>query len=427
MHKVDDIEIEQVSKIEGHADLKVKIRNGKVEDTQLQITENKRFYTQAVRGKSVNNIAQVVSRICGTCSIAHNTCCIEAVEKAYGIQPSPQTLLMRNLTMNGLMIRDHALHLYLFCLPDIFGTDSVLEFKGKDHKYLHDAFDVKKVGNNLCTHIAGRAVHPTLPQVGGFLKVPKKEELKQSVKEMEGIRNKILDLIDVFYKCDFKFETDRHFIALTNDDYNFIRGSVCSSEGHCIPEEDYWDHLERKIIPYSQATGFTFEGEPFMVGAISRMNLNKKALHKDTKKDAAKALNVFPSNNVYHNNLAQAIEILHCIDKSTELIETSEFKVDPRPPITHKQATGVGVIEAPRGTLYYMLSLKPDGTIGYGNLVIPSGQNQIMMGLDIKHLVEPILDKERPFVEHEIEKLIRAYDPCMSCAAHFLKVKWDEK
>jgi len=427
MHKVDDIEIDQLSKIEGHADLRIKIRNDKVEDVQLRITENKRFYTQAIKGKPVNNIAQVVSRICGTCSIAHNTCCIESLENALKIKPSEQTLMLRNLNMYGLMIRDHALHLYLFCMPDIFGVDSVLQFEGKNHQYLHDAFDVKKVGNNLCTRIGGRAVHPMLPQIGGFLKTPDINQLKESVNEMKAIRPRIFDLIDIFHRCDFKFENKRHFVALTNDDYNYIKGKICSSAGHCIEEADYWDHLERIIIPYSQATAFRFEGEPFMVGALPRMNLNKKSLHPDTKKDASKALSVFPSENIYHNNLAQAIEILNSIDRSIDMIETAEIKADPRPAVEYKLESGVGVIEAPRGTLYYMVSLKPDGTIGYGNLIIPTAQNEIIMNMDVKKLVESMLDQEKSVVELELEKLIRAYDPCMSCAAHFLKVEWDEK
>jgi len=157
------------------------------------------------------------------------------------------------------------------------------------------------------------------------------------------------------------------------------------------------------------------------------MNLNKKSLHPDTKKDASKALSVFPSENIYHNNLAQAIEILNSIDRSIDMIETAEIKADPRPAVEYKLESGVGVIEAPRGTLYYMVSLKPDGTIGYGNLIIPTAQNEIIMNMDVKKLVESMLDQEKSVVELELEKLIRAYDPCMSCAAHFLKVEWDEK
>ena len=427
MHKELDITVEQLSKIEGHSDLYVKIRKGEVKDVQLKITENKRFYTQAIRGKPANNISQTVSRICGTCSIAHHTCCTEAVEHAYGIKPSEQTLILRNLSMNGQTIRDHAMHLYLFCLPDILGKDSVLEFDKKQHHLVHEAFDVKGAGNNLCKLVAGRAVHPTYPQIGYFLKLPDKQGVKKTIENLRNVRAHVLDLIKIFHECDFRFERKSQFISLVNNDFNFLNGEICSTEGHCIQERDYWDHLERVVIPYSQATGFEFEGRDYMVGALARMNLNRKSLHRDTKKDASKFLKAFPSNNVFHNNLAQAIETLHSIDSSIELLEKHEFKPEPKPVIKPKMSTGVGVVEAPRGTLYYMLSIKKDGSIGYGNIIIPTAQNQMKIGIDIKNLVQGILDKSKDYIQREIEKLIRAYDPCMSCASHFLKIKWDEK
>jgi coenzyme F420-reducing hydrogenase alpha subunit len=191
-----------------------------------------------------------------------------------------------------------------------------------------------------------------------------------------------------------------------------------------IPEAHYWEHLQRVIIPYSQAAGFELEGKDFMVGALARMNLNRDKLHRETRRDLAKYIRMFPSENIYHNNLAQAIEIMHCIDHSIEILENTEFKNEPKTEFKIKEGRGVGVIEAPRGTLYYAISLDKEGKINYGNLVIPTAQNQIKMENDIKTLVSQNLDKNKHLIQHEIEKLIRAFDPCMTCATHFLKVKW---
>ena len=254
--------------------------------------------------------------------------------------------------------------------------------------------------------------------------MPTKEEAKAVVAELQKVRPHVLELIEVFRECDFKFERHCNFVGLVTPDYNFTEGEINSSSGVCIPEAHFWDHLNRVVIPYSQATGFEFEGEPYMVGALSRINLSQHALHKDTKRDAAKALGLFPSTNVYHNNLAQAIEVLHAIDYSIEILESNEFKPEPAPKVEAKESNGIGVIEAPRGTLYYMLSLAKDGKIRYGNLVIPTAQNQIMMEKDIKNILPSILDKPKEEVQFELEKLIRAYDPCMSCASHFLRIKW---
>jgi coenzyme F420-reducing hydrogenase alpha subunit len=422
MHKDFDISLKNISKIEGNASLDIKIRDNEVKSVKLKVTESKRFYTQAIRNKNCLSVHQIVSRICGTCSIAHLTCCIEAVENALGVKPSEQTILLRKLAMYGTIIRDHAMHLYFFVLPDIFGIDSILDIE--DTKIIEQAFKVKAAGNLLSTVIGGRAVHPQYINVAHFSKIPEKEELKNVANQLKSIREDVLDLIEILYKCDFNFTKQKNYVALITEDFSFLEGYIKSIDGIAIEEKNFWDYLNRVIIPYSQATGFQFEGREYMVGALARMNLNKEALHKETKRDAEKYLKIFPSNNVYHNNLAQAIEILHSIDHSIEIIESKEFREENKPEIKIKAGEGIGVIEAPRGTLYYMLSINNEGKINYGNIVIPTAQNQIMMEKDIKDLVSLMIDKPKHKIVHEIEKLIRAYDPCMSCASHFLKVRW---
>jgi coenzyme F420-reducing hydrogenase alpha subunit len=424
MHQDFDIALDNLSKIEGHASLDIRVRKKKVERVRLKISETKRFYTHAIRGKHFESVPQMVSRICGTCSVAHLTCCTEAVEKALGIQPSDQTVLLRELMMNGTIIRDHAMHLYLFCLPDVLGKDSVLDFDERQHELVHQAFEVKKAGNDLSKLIGGRAIHPPYAQVGQFLHLPEKKETKKVLEELKRVRSDIFELAKIFYDCPFVFRKKSRFIALTNKDFNFLEGVIKSSQGLRILEADYWDHLHKVIIPYSQATGFEFEGKDFMVGALARMNLNRESLHRETRRDMGKYLRMFPSENIYHNNLAQAIEIMHCIDHSIELLEGADFKQEPKIEVKVKKGKGVGVIEAPRGTLYYAVNLDKDGKIVYGNLVIPTAQNQIKMENDIRTLVNQNLNKDKSFIQHEIEKLIRAFDPCMTCATHFLKVNW---
>ncbi len=195
MHKIEDITIDSLTKVEGHSEVKVKVKDKKVQDVQFNIIENKRFYTQAIRGKNFRMITQLVPRICGTCSIAHLMACIEAVEKTLDVKVSNQTKILRRLLVNGLMIRDHALHLYLFTLPDVFGVDSVLEFDETKHELLHDAFKVKAVGNKLDTIIGGRAVHATFPAVGGFTHFPSFEEIKEVIKLLKNSRPAVLRLI----------------------------------------------------------------------------------------------------------------------------------------------------------------------------------------------------------------------------------------
>ncbi|MBI5224360.1 nickel-dependent hydrogenase large subunit [Candidatus Micrarchaeota archaeon] len=423
MHLDFDINLDAISKIEGHAALSLKVRNDEVLDVQFQITEQKRFYSQAVRGKSALNVAQLVSRICGTCSIAHLSCCLEAVENALKIEPTQQTKLLRKLTTYGMYIRDHAMHLYMFSLPDVLRKDSILEIAETSPELVEQCFKIKAAGNNLSKLIAGKAIHATYPEIGGHAQIPDKEAVKKSIAELKSAREEIFDMMQIYHESDFKFERETRYVCTNNDDFSYTGDEIISSTGTPVPKSHYLWHLQRVILPYSTSTGFQFRGKEFMVGSLARMNLKKNSLHKDTKRDASSYIAEFPSKDVYKNNLAQAIETLHSIDHSIELLETTDFR--PETPIapTIKDGIGVAAIEAPRGTLYYHVEIG-DLKVKEVDLVIPTAQNQVNIGFDIKQLVETNLHLPKPELEFEIEKLIRAYDPCMSCATHFLKVKW---
>ncbi len=420
-----DINIQNISKIEGHASLDVKVRNNKVKEVDIKFTDNKRFFTQAIRGRSIDTLSQSVARICGTCSIAHTMCCIEAIEKSLGIEPTKQTELLRNLTMNSLMIRDHALHIYLFSLPDVFNVDSVLDFDKKQTKYLLDSFAIKKAGNILSTVVAGRPIHAPFLLVGGYAQTPKKKDLKLCISSLKEARERLFPVLDVYKDSNIDYTRNTNFVGIVGDPFNFLEGEIRSSGGICIPEEEYFQYLDKTVLPYSQAVGYKFEGESYMVGSLARINLNKRALHKNTKKDGQAYLKLFPSDNIFHNNLAQGIEILHSIDQSLEIIENIGLKPEEPKKVKPKASEGVGVIEAPRGTLFYKLKINKKGVIQDGTIVVPTQQNQINIEQDIKNFVEKnINNRTKKQITYEIEKLIRAYDPCISCATHFLKVNW---
>ncbi len=435
MHTIDldfDIHLSEISKVEGSATLDIKVKNNRIQDLTFGISEWKRFYTQAIRGKPAVAAPSLLARICGTCSNAHLLASIKAVEKALSIVPSEQTMFLRKLLNYGLIIRDHALHLYIFSLPDVVGKASILDFDESDpeqHELMHDAFAVKEVGNKLSILTGGRSVHAPMPVVGGFLKVPGVENLKALVPELKAIRPKILKLIKVFAKYNgaLSMSDAPEFSALCSSDFSFLEGLIHTTDGLTVHEEDLGTHLDGVILPYSHARGFTFDGKKFMVGALARVNLNDDGLHPLTRESAADELKLFPSSNIYHNNLAQAIEILHAIDTSIEMIE-KRTTITPEPPIKSvgKGGVGIGVIEAPRGTLYYKLEVDDSGTVKFADIIVPTGQNLIIIERSLYELVERLLEEgvKREAIPDHCENLIRAYDPCMSCASHFLKVKW---
>jgi sulfhydrogenase subunit alpha len=427
-HSDFDLTIKNISKIEGHTHLDVQAKDGHVEHCQLKISENKRFFTTAVIGQNINAVPAVMSRICGTCSSAHTLCSIEAIEKAIGLNSTDQTYKLRNLLSYASNLRDHAMHLYFFCLPDIFNKDSVLDFKGWEKDYIHDALHIKEAGNFLSTIIGGRAIHPPNAVIGGFLKFPTDEEIQEAIVKLQDCRQRILKIIDIFYKDRTTFKRKTNYVALVNDDFNYLRGIIRTAYGSFVREEDFKRHLERVVLPYSTATGFEWESQDYMVGALARINLNKENLNKKTKEDAKEYLKIFPNDCVFNNNTAQAIEMLHDVDESIEMLENLISNIKQEKPIKVKprESVGVGVVEAPRGTLYYHLAMDDAGKITFADICIPTQQNVIHLQKDLSKYIELLLKqkKSKEEIAFESEKMIRAYDPCMSCATHFLKVNW---
>lgn len=429
MHNLD-LNIADISKIEGKASCEIKIRDGKVRDVKFSIAEYKRFYTQAIRGKDIAAIPQLTARICGTCSNAHLLCAVAAAENSQGVTPSNQTVMLRKLLNYGLIIRDHTLHLYVFVLPDIFAKDSLLDFdenNPEEHKYLDDTFAIKAAGNNLGKTAGGRSVHAPYVTVGGFTRLPTDENLNKSVSQLESIRPKVLDMIELFATRDFSLTMENvDFAAIADNEYSFLYGDLKRSDGRTIPGNEYGNFLEHVAIPYSHASGYKFKGNVYMTGALARINLAKENLRPETLKSAGKYLTLFPSKNIFNNNLAQAIEVLHAVDSSLSILKN--LKITPEPPVayTKHEGVGIGIIEAPRGALYYKLEVGKDTKVVNGQIVVPTGQNQIFIeGCIRKYLEENVTKLDSPEnIEHEVEKIVRAFDPCMSCASHFLKFKY---
>ncbi len=428
MHTTNlDLSLKEITKVEGTASLDLKIRDGLVTECKFGITEMKRFFTQAIRGKPIIAIPQLVARICGTCSNAHLLCSLKSIENGLGLSITTQTKLLRQLLNYGLIIRDHGLHLYVFVLPDLFNRNSILDFDEKnpeEHTLLHDCFEVKEVGNKLGITAGGRSVHAPFATVGGFSKLPTIQNFTGLFPQLLAIRPRILHLIEVFHNCGFELKQEVKFMALVDPEFSFLDGEVITSDGQKFQPHKLDERLKRRSIPYSQATGYVLDKSVYIVGALARLNLNRDALHPNTRRDAARALSLFPSINIFHNNLAQAIEMLHAVDTSIDLI--NQYQALPEKPtsITPKESVGIGIIEAPRGTLFHKMEITNDGKIKKGTIIVPTGQNQIGIENSIRNYVSGNVDQPKEVLSHEIEKIIRAYDPCMSCATSFLKIRW---
>ncbi len=426
-----DITIDDITKVEGSACLSVKVANDQVSDLKFIIKDYRRFYTRAVRGKPALTAPSFLSRICGTCSVAHLFASIEAVEKSQGMAVSEQTKILRRLAYDGLMLRDHALHLYFFVLPDILGVDSILDIPDNvnnlGHQLLHDSFYIKRLGSEITDVVIGAAIHAPYPSVGGFLKLPDPGKFPDLITRLENLRPQILRGIKTFFDWKETLVRNSDYLCLRNDkSYDFLEGEIVNSNGKRVPEEKFPEFLDSVVIPYSESEGYVFSDthEDYLVGSLARINLNRDLLNPKTVADIKDFLTVFPSNNIYHNNLAQAIEMLHCLDDAVEILKN--LKISEEKPVRNspRAGTGVGVVEAPRGTLYHKAAVDDKGMVADYEVIVPTSQNQINIENDLKKYFNDNLGKDEENLRLEAEKIIRAYDPCMSCATNFLKIDW---
>ncbi len=426
MRKTCCFSIKEITKVEGHANLDVELKDGRVEKCELRIYEGQRFFEDMLKGRHFSQVPLIVSRICGLCNVSHLNTSIEAVEKAFGIEASRQTSILRDLTTNGEFLKSHALHLFFLALPDYLGRESILEFSKEENKFLHWGLNLKKAGSDIVRLLGGRIYQTVSLRPGGFTMIPKKEQLGKCLPLLEKERKTAIDAIRLFASFSEKlsFERKTDYLALVDLNYSLVKGKLHFASGKVIEEEDLLKHVEEFIVPYSNAAQTSFEGKSFRVGPLARINLNKKAL-EPAAQDIIKELGLsFPSDKVYFNNLAQAIELLHLIDSSIRMIKELKPEKEAIQKIKPKEALGIGVTEAPRGTLYHQYSFDEKGFVKKANIIVPTNQNNHTIETDLTEFIPTLLDLPQEKANLEIEKLIRAYDPCISCATHFLKVNW---
>jgi sulfhydrogenase subunit alpha len=285
-----NIVIDAITKIEGNAGLKVIIEDEAVRDLQFIIADYRRFFATAVRGRRVVAVPSFLSRICGTCSVAHLFASLMAIESAQGLAVTEQTKTLRRLAYDGLMIRDHALHLYFFVLPDILGVDSILEIpddpEDPGHTLLHDSFDIKRLGTDITNATIGAAIHAPWPTVGGFLRNPDPAKFPDLVARLEAVRSQVIRGIETFLEWDASLVRNTDYLGLRNEaSFDFLEGAVVNSNGRRIDRSGFTNYLQYVQIPHSHAEGYRFSDteEDYLVGALARLNLNRDLIHPRTK------------------------------------------------------------------------------------------------------------------------------------------------
>ncbi|MCX8191816.1 MAG: Ni/Fe hydrogenase subunit alpha [Nitrososphaerales archaeon] len=412
---------EFVTQIEGHGRINFEIVNDKVVEVRLEIHEGSRFFESFLRGRRADEVPQMVSRICGVCPVPHNHCAVQALEDAMGIEVSEQTRMLRRLTLSAEMIHDHALHLYILASPDYLGVNGITDLYSKFPDLVKRCIKMRSVGNRAIEIVGGRAVHPINSIPGGFAKLPTRADMRRIVKDFKSIMNDCIETFNTFANLKYpEFERATEYLAI-DDGKHFpvYAGRLVSNRGLNADVRAYRNYIKEVFKPYSNSKFCVIDGHGFHVGAIARINLFKDRLNPIAKDLLESSQVKFPSDNPFHNNLAQALEMVHYAEEVIRIAEELAVKLkDEERPKQTKDGTGVGVVEAPRGVLIHEYTVDKNGIIRGANLIIPTGMNTTNIEEDLYALLSMNIDKPKEELKKLAEQLFRAYDPCLSCSTH---------
>lgn len=408
-----------ITKIEGHGRLRIDWKKNRV---VLEITEGERLFEGLLVGRPAAEAAWITARICGVCPTAHNLCALKAVESALGITPDPTTVLLRKLHLDAQMTQSHALHLYFLAFPDYLDIDSGLELKSTHPKYFRAALTLKEVSDEIAIVVGGRSTHPTRTTIGGYLKVPSAKELRKLKEKLQRAREAAEATFHLAVKLEYpELKSDLLFLSQTGDEgrYNIYESpKTQASDGTNWPIQNYKKEIGEELRDFSTAKFGFYRGKPAMVGALARLALRREKLNPKAKRFFAQAKVDF--QNPFHNNLAQAIEIVHFTEEALQLIgkllTAPPAKIKTADPETTK--TGVGALEAPRGGLYHEYTINKKGLITGVNIITPTVQNLGSLETTAQTLTDQTKNLKKERREKLLEMLVRAYDPCITCSVH---------
>jgi sulfhydrogenase subunit alpha len=424
-----NIEVTPLSRVEGHGDLVLDVKNKKIEKLQMRIPESPRFFEAMLVGRNYTEPSHITSRICGICSVAHTFTSIKATEAALGIKLNEQIIKLRKLVNHGEYIQSNSLHVYFLAAPDFLGVGSVIPLVKTHPAVVNIAVNIKKVGNEIVRIIGGRAVHPITTVVGGFTKLPTKEGLLKIKEMLKSLYPDLETSLKVLKTLKIPaFERETEYISLSDKyEYALYDGDIKSSDGWTIKAHDYLSKIKEKIVQHSTGKHCSASRDAYMVGALSRFNNNYSQLSNNAKTYAEELGLKSPSYNTFMIDIAQFIEIVHGVDDSIkiidELLETGLDESKAMVKINVRAGRGVGAVEAPRGLLIHDYTYDGNGRITKANLIIPTNMNYANIEKDLGAFVPQIIEKSEDEIKLGCEMLIRAYDPCISCSTHFLNVK----
>ncbi len=426
------INVDHIARIEGHGNVHLAIEDGAVKTCEMNVVEPARLFEGMVRGRIFSEVPYIASRICGICSSSHVVTDLLAIERIFGVAVTDRTNALRELLIYGSYLQNHATHLFVFAAPDFTGHASVFPLATEAPELFDQALSLKALGNELCTKVGGRSVHPITAVVGGFTHEIERDEYLALAEKLEAaipFAEKTVDLFNGFPVPDI--ETAGDMLAMVQDGYY----PVCTSRdarfvqaGETFDADDQEKHVEEYAVPHSGALFARARASkrPYMTASLARINASWKQLGQRARLAAAKAGLRPPERNPFRNNVAQAVELVDALDRCAGLCRrlaegADGFAGSSAPvPFTVRAGRAVGFTEAPRGVLFHELELNGEGRVVHASILTPTAQNVANMEGDMRLLAEKLVGEgaSEADIRLRVEELVRAYDPCLSCSVH---------
>lgn len=414
------IKVDYFARTEGEAGIYALVSDSEVKELKFNIWEPARFFEGFLVGRMYYEVHDLVSRICGICPISHMTTALRALEKATGTVISEQTRILRHILSQSQIASSHVIHLYMLAAPDYLGYDSILPAIKEKPEVFNRFSRMKTIINELSTAIGGRALHPMSVIFGGFTYTPPQERISPFADKLKTIKEDAIETVRFMSGLPIpEFHSENIYVSLKGKDYYPVNwGRLASTSGLDVTEDEYRNHfVERQVLGTNSKYSSIDGKDPFMVGALARVNQNFDLLSDDTKRIAQEVGFSVPNYNPFMNNVAQALEVVNAIDDCIGLIEGLSLK-EEKPLRANRGGEGGAITEAPRGLLYHFYRVSKDGVIEKADIVSPTAHNAFNIEQNLNLLLKTTGDLDEEATTMRCEELIRAYDPCFSCSVH---------
>ena len=422
-----EFRVPYITRVEGEGTLNLRVHDGEVVEARLRIFEAPRYFERLVVGRTGDEVIDIVARICGICPIAYQMTAVHAFESLYGIEVDPSVRALRRLFYCGEWIQSHALHVYLLHAPDYLGYPSALAMAADHRAIVEQGLSIKKTGNMLMAALGGRPVHPVSVRVGGFSRAPRKADLAEVRKRLDEAVTQARDTVRLVATWDPPaFEHPQPLVALRGPgEYPFNHGRIVSTDGLDLAIGDWGTAFQEFQIEGSNALhARTHAGEAYLLGPTARIALDADSLHPLAAEAlAATGLAEAIRTNIHRSIVARAVELLHACAEARDIIDGYTPPAEPRVPFTPRAGIAAWSTEAPRGLLHHRYEVDERGLVTAAQIVPPTSQNQGAIEADLAAFAPSILDLPHAEATRQLEMLIRAYDPCISCATHFLDLR----